>query len=90
MSPKERIAELYKDFDQTKVLYTSSFGTTAALLLKMVTDINPNQLIYFLDTTYHFVETLEYKKELISKLGVNVTDVFPEDWKNEFTKKDKN
>ena len=89
LSPKERIAELYRDFDQSKILYTSSFGTTAALLLKMVPEVNPDQPIYFLDTTYHFVETLDYKKELISKLGINVIDVFPEDWKNEFTKKDK-
>lgn len=89
LSPIERIEELYKDFSESKVLYTSSFGTTAAILLKMIPAVNPVQKIYFLDTTYHFVETLDYKDKLQEQLGLNVEDVLPEAWKNEFTKKDK-
>jgi phosphoadenosine phosphosulfate reductase len=89
LTPQQRIAELYKDFDVNKILYTSSFGTTAALLLKMIPDINPEQIIYFLDTTYHFIETIDYKEQLSEQLKLNVTEVLPEDWKNEFTQKDK-
>lgn len=88
LTPQERIAELYKDFDVNKILYTSSFGTTAALLLKMIPDINPDQIIYFLDTTYHFVETIAYKDQLKQQLNLNITEVLPEAWKNEFTQKD--
>ena len=89
LTPIERIIELYNDFDETKILYTSSFGTTAAILLKLIHEVNPKQNIFFLDTTYHFIETIEYKNQLIKKLGIHVIDVLPEEWKNEFTTTDK-
>ena len=56
LTPRERIIKLYKDFDKTKILFTSSFGTTAAILLKLIHEVNPKQNIFFLDTTYHFIE----------------------------------
>ena len=56
LTPRERIVELYQDFDINKIIYTSSFGTTAALLLKLIHEVNPNQNIYFLDTTYHLLK----------------------------------
>jgi phosphoadenosine phosphosulfate reductase len=87
LSPKERIIELYKDFD--RVLFTSSFGTTAAFLLHLFHSVKPEQQIYFLDTTYHFNETLDYKNKLTSLLNLNVIDIKPEEWKNKFTKEDK-
>lgn len=89
LTPEQRIQELYKDFDASKILYTSSFGTTAAILLKMISTINPDQKIFFLDTTYHFLETIQYKEDLTEQLDLNVESVFPEAWKNEFTQKDK-
>ena len=89
LTPIERIIELYNDFDETKILYTSSFGTTAAILLKLIHEVNPKQNIFFLDTTYHFIETIEYKSQLINELGIHVIDVLPEEWKNEFTTTDK-
>jgi len=88
LTPQERISELYNDFDVDKILYTSSFGTTAALLLKMIPEINSDQKIYFLDTTYHFLETIEYKDKLKAQLNLNITEVLPEGWKNDFTSKD--
>jgi len=87
LSPKERINELYKDFD--KVLFTSSFGTTAAFLLHLLHKIKSEQIIYFLDTTYHFNETLDYKKQLTDLLNLNVIDLKAEEWKNKFTTEDK-
>lgn len=87
LSPKDRIIELYKDFD--KVLFTSSFGTTAAFLLHLFNSVKPDQQIYFLDTTYHFNETLDYKNNLTALLNLNVIDIKPEEWKNKFTTEDK-
>jgi len=86
LSPEQRIAALYTDF--TDVLLTSSFGTTSAVLLDMFSKINPVQEIYFLDTTYHFAETLEYKQMLTKQLGLTVHEVKPEEWKNNFTNAD--
>lgn len=87
LSPEDRIKELYKDFD--KILFTSSFGTTAAFLLHLVHKIKPNQTIYFLDTTYHFNETIAYKSELSDLLSLNTIDLKAEEWKNKFTTQDK-
>jgi phosphoadenosine phosphosulfate reductase len=87
LSPEDRIKELYKDFG--KVLFTSSFGTTSAFLLHLFHKVKPNVTVYFLDTTYHFNETIEYKEALTKLLNLNVIDVKPEEWKNNFTQKDK-
>ena len=89
LSPEQRIVEMFKDFPSEKILFTSSFGTTAAILLHMISKVNPNQKVYFLDTTYHFMETLDYKNQLKELLNLNIVDIKPEDWKNDFTTKDK-
>ncbi len=87
LSPEGRIKELYNDFD--KILFTSSFGTTAAFLLHLFHKINKDQTVYFLDTTYHFNETLIYKQQLTDLLGLKVIDIKSEEWKNKFTQDDK-
>lgn len=87
LSPEERIKELYNDFN--KVLFTSSFGTTAVYLLHLFNKIKPNESVYFLDTTYHFNETLEYKEQLTKLWNLKVIDILPEEWKNKFTASDK-
>lgn len=86
LSPAERVQQLYRDFD--KILLTSSFGTTSAVLLNIFSKVNPKQEIYFLDTTYHFAETIEYKDALTKQLGLTVHTVKPEEWKNNFTNSD--
>lgn len=86
LSPEDRVKQLYHDFD--KVLLTSSFGTTSAVLLNIFSKVNPKQEVFFLDTTYHFAETLEYKDTLSKQLGLIVNTVKPEQWKNDFTNSD--
>ena len=86
LSPEERIGELYRDF--SRVLFTSSFGTTSAVLLHLFHKVRPHQQIHFLDTTYHFAETIQYKEQLTSLLNLEVIDVKPEEWKNSFTNED--
>ena len=87
LTPEERIREIYKDFN--KVLFTSSFGTTAIYLLHLFHKVKPEEKIYFLDTTYHFNETITYKEELTKLWNLNVVDIKPEEWKNKFTLDDK-
>ena len=86
LSPEERVKELYRDF--SRVLFTSSFGTTSAILLHLFHSVNPEQEVYFLDTTYHFAETLEYKSLLAKRFGLKVKEVAAEEWKNKFTRED--
>ena len=62
-----------------KIALVSSFGTEAALLLALVSDINKSTPIIFLNTLKHFPETLEYRDDLISTLGLkDVRSVQPE------------
>ncbi|MCB0431221.1 MAG: phosphoadenylyl-sulfate reductase [Flavobacteriales bacterium] len=88
LSYEERILTLYDDFPPEKVLLTSSFGTTSAFLLHLFSRLRKDQPVHFINTTYLFQETLDYKDELVTMFGLNVVEVKPEDWKNEFTKND--
>jgi phosphoadenosine phosphosulfate reductase len=85
LTPAQRIAALYKDFGQDDILFTSSFGTTAVLLLDMFHKVNPHQPIHFIDTGYHFEETLAYKNQLAKRYDLNVIDLKAEDWKHDMT-----
>ena len=88
LDPAERITELYKDFKMDEIMLTSSFAATSALLLKLFSDTNKKQIVYFIDTGFHFKETLIYKEYLIQLYDLNVEDVQAENLKHEFTVKD--
>lgn len=88
LSVHERVEELYKDFDQADVMLTSSFAATSAFLLKVFSDVNSQQKIYFIDTGYHFKETLIYKEYLTQLYDLKVESVRAEKFKHEFTTKD--
>jgi len=85
---EERVEELYNDFGAEEVMLTSSFAATSAFLLRVFSIINPKQKIYFIDTGYHFEETLQYKEELTERYGLNVESIGAEKWKHDFTTSD--
>jgi len=86
---EERIKTLYLDFPVDKVLVTSSFAATSAYFLHIISTINPEQVISFIDTGYHFPETLAYKDELIKRFSLKVQDVKPDDYQHEYSQKEK-
>jgi len=88
LSVNQRITELYKDFKQEDVMLTSSFAATSAFLLKIVSDVNKTQKVYFIDTGYHFEDTLRYKEALTEKYGLNVASIGALKEEHEFTTKD--
>lgn len=71
----ERIRRIYQDFAPEKVMVTSSFAATSAYFLHIISNIRPEQVIFFIDTGYHFPETLKYKDYLIGLFGLKVQDV---------------
>ena len=89
LSLYERIEELYNDFGLAEVMLTSSFAATSAFLLKLFSDVNRDQLIYFIDTGYHFEETLEYKKRLSETYGLRVKSISSIKEEYDFTREDK-
>ncbi len=88
LDPEKRIAELYRDFDLAEVMLTSSFAATSAMLLKFFSDVNREQPVFFIDTGYHFNETIIYKDYLTKLYDLKVVDVRAEDFKHEFTTRD--
>lgn len=56
----------------------SSFGTESAVLLHMVSRIDPYVPVIFLDTLKHFPQTLAYRDDLVARLGLcNIQTVMP-------------
>ena len=88
LTAKERIRQLYEDFQATDVMLTSSFAATSAFLLKLVSEVNTNQEVFFIDTGYHFDDTINYKKTLEDKYNLNVISVSALKEEHEFTTKD--
>jgi phosphoadenosine phosphosulfate reductase len=85
-SIEDRIRKIYEYFDPEEILVTSSFGTKSVFLLYLISKIYPDQKIYFIDTTYHFPETIRYKNQLIERFNLNVTDVLPQPRENALTR----
>ncbi|MEX0649166.1 MAG: phosphoadenylyl-sulfate reductase [Balneolaceae bacterium] len=83
-----RIAHILNKYREN-VLVTTSFGTTSALLIHMISRIRPEHPIHFINTGYLFPETLEYKNLLIKKYGVNVIDHTPDEQKHRLTEEKK-
>lgn len=86
---EDRIRKIYEYFDPEEILVTSSFGTKSVFLLHLISKIYPEQKIHFIDTTYHFPETIEYKKQLTERFNLQVIDVLPQTRENDLTRDEK-
>ncbi|MGF1639182.1 MAG: phosphoadenylyl-sulfate reductase [Cyclobacteriaceae bacterium] len=78
LTPEARISELFRDFDPNDVMFTSSFGTTGVFMLHLFTKQHIKHPVYFIDTTFHFKETIEYKERLTKFMNLEVRDIVPE------------
>ena len=88
LSLEQRIEEIYRDFVKEEIMLTSSFAATSAFLLKLFSDVNKGQQVYFIDTGYHFEETLKYKDELSKTYGLEVISVSAIKEEHNFTSMD--
>lgn len=86
LSFQERLEKLFQDYEPDQVLLTSSFGTTSMALLHLVSKVKPGHPVHFIDTSYHFPETLAYRDQLVADLGLKVIEVKAEAKKNRFTR----
>ncbi|GGA47487.1 phosphoadenylyl-sulfate reductase [Pelagibacterium lentulum] len=61
------------------IALVSSFGADSAVLLHLVSLVDKDLPVYFLETGKHFAETLDYVETLKSVLGLtNVTALYPD------------
>ena len=78
------------------IVLATSMGVDSAVLLHMVSRIDPTLPVIFLDTGKHFRETLAYRDDLISRFGLtgfqnimpNQTELFAEDYEGTLHKSD--
>jgi phosphoadenosine phosphosulfate reductase len=75
LSFQGRLERLFREFSQDQILVTSSFGTTSMALLHLLSKVKPGHPVHFIDTSYHFPETIEYRDKLVDQLGLKVVEV---------------
>jgi phosphoadenosine phosphosulfate reductase len=70
-----------------RIAATSSFQTQSVPLLHIISQTIPQLPILFLDTGFHFPETLTFRDRLTKELGLNVHTLRPEARQNLSVKK---
>ncbi len=83
----ERVKLLFEDRPVEDILVTSSFGITSVYALYLVNQVKPGHPVHFIDTKYHFPETIAFRKQLAELLDLNVVDVRPKRILNQWTSK---
>ena len=83
---QHRVTQLNEEFEKTRAEFVvarclleqfpdqlavvSSFGADSAVVLHMISSIDPDTPVLFLDTGMHFPETLNYRRTLADQLGL--------------------
>ncbi len=78
--------KVFQEYEQDQILVTSSFGTTSMALLHLLSKVQPGHPVHFIDTSYHFPETLAYRDQLMKQLDLQIVEVKADKKKNKFTK----
>jgi len=73
-----------------RIFTTSSFQTHSIVLLHILNRFRFNIPVYFINTGFHFPETLQYKDKIAEKFGIDVVNLFPNVAKNLQTDSDGN
>lgn len=74
LNAQQRIECALDHLPGTHVL-SSSFGMQAAVMLHLVTRVEPGIPVLFVDTGYHFAETYRFVDHLTGRLGLNLNVV---------------
>lgn len=78
LDPEEVLKWAIHEEFRGEIALSSSFGIGSAVLLHMISRIDPALKVIFINTGCHFKETLRYKAELVSLLGLtNVVEYAP-------------
>lgn len=76
-SPLEILDWSWRIFNPT-IIASSSFQSQSVVLLHMIAQACPDMEVIFLDTGYHFPETLRFRDLLQKELGINIKTVYPD------------
>lgn len=59
-----------------KLFTTSSFQTHSIVLLHILSQFDRSIPIYFINTGYHFPETIAYRNQIVDLLGLTLGDIY--------------
>lgn len=85
LSYQERLERLFSYYASDEILITTSLGSTSAILLHILSKVNPNHPIYLINTGYLFEETIQYRDRIKEEFGLNIVDAHPAPNKHQFT-----
>ena len=86
LSAQERLAWTYETFPEGSVVFSSSFGSYSAGLLHMISQVKPKAPVVFLETGFHFPETIQFRDQLIQDLDLELAIYQRKLSDSEFTK----
>jgi len=75
-TPEAVLAWTWQQF-QPKVILTCSFQHDGVVLAHMLRDIAPEVPVVFIDTGFHFPETLAYRDEIVGRYGLRLVELHP-------------
>lgn len=61
-----------------RLMTTTAFGYSGMALLQMMSEVAPGVPVYFINTGFHFPETIQFRDYCIEKLKLNIIDLNPE------------
>lgn len=76
MKKPQEIIQWAVDEFTPRIAISTSFQTQSMPLLHMVTRIQPDIKIFFLDTGYHFWDTLIFREQIQHEWNLNVVDLY--------------
>lgn len=85
-SPQEILEWSWESF-RGRIASSSSFQTESVALLHMISQVCPEMPVIFVDTGFHFPETLRFRDELWKRYCLNITVVHPAVEKAQLLKK---
>jgi phosphoadenosine phosphosulfate reductase len=71
MTAQERVAWAFENLPDTHIV-SSSFGAQSAVMLHMLTQVQPDIPVVLTDTGYLFPETYKFIDDLVQKLSLNL------------------
>ena len=82
-TPQDILAWTWQQF-QPKVILTCSFQHEGVVLAHMLRDIAPAVPVVFINTGFHFEETLAYRDDIKQRFGINLVELLPAMPRTEF------
>ena len=87
-STPEQMLEWATEKFADHIILTCSFQHEGVVIAHMLQSINPEVPVVFINTRFHFKETLEYRDAIVNRFGLNLREIGPkltwEDFKSRY------